>query len=85
MTNFRVNIHGVEKALSKALVESTEELNKVFKGLSRDLKGQPLQLIKSRLQNAMKHNGGSISEPELTQYATAIFEGTEIKFLKKRD
>ena len=45
----------------------------------RAYKGRPVSEIKPALQREWKKIGGSITDPELTQYASSISEGVRIQ------
>ena len=47
--------------------------------LARQYKGRPVATVKPALKRAWERNGGKITDPELTEWATAISEGTPIK------
>ncbi len=51
----------------------------MFDSLSRRYRDQPLSAIKPVLQREWKRIGGSITDPELSEYATHISNGTQIK------
>lgn len=52
----------------------------MFDSLGRRYWGQPLSMIKPALQREWKRvDGGRLTEPDLTEYATAIKRGTKIR------
>jgi hypothetical protein len=72
----------IERALKKtaeqAYKERATDMQRMFDRLGRELKDQPLDVAKSRLQREWSRDGGSITDPELTEYATALVEGRRI-------
>lgn len=57
-----------------------EDYTEQFEALSQRLNGQPLEVIKPEIQRTFQQNGGSITDPELSDYATLIRDGGTIKF-----
>lgn len=55
------------------------DLQKRIDTLSRLHKGKPVEQIKPLLQADFRQNGGSITDPELTEWAEAISEGVRIE------
>lgn len=56
----------------------------MFDSLGRRYKGRRVATIKPVLQREWRWVGGSISDPELTGYATLISNGTQIKMQMSR-
>ena len=87
MSSFSFDSKGFEKAFKKvasdAFDQRAREMQQTMDRLGRELKGQPLATAKSRLQREWQRTGGSITEPELTQYAEALVAGTRIEFKKQ--
>ena len=82
MANFKMNPgweKELEKAVRPALKDIASDYQKMFDSLLRRYKGRPVSEIKPVLRREWSRVGGSISEPELTEYATHISEGTRIK------
>mgnify|MGYP000459851326 FL=1 len=73
----------LEKAVRPALKEIASDYQKMFDSLSRRYKGRPVSEIKPVLRREWSRVGGSISDPELTEYATHISEGTHIQMRVK--
>lgn len=67
----------VEKEASKALRPLARDLEEMLNGMSREFQGRPVEEIKPVLVARWKKTtpGGSITEPELTQYAEQIAAG----------
>ena len=73
----------LEKAIRPAMKDIASEYQKMFDSLSRRYKGRPVSEIKPVLRREWSRIGGSISDPELTDYATLISEGTRIQMKVK--
>lgn len=69
----------LNKAVQGALGEVAKEYQRLFDSLGRRYRGRPVSTIRPVLQREWKRLGGSITDPELTEYATHIRNGTEIK------
>lgn len=63
------------------LHEVADEQERMFASLRSRFKGQPIAVIKPVLAREWSRLGGSITGPELTEYAQMIHDGTEIKFV----
>ena len=73
----------LEKAIRPAMKDIASDYQKMFDSLSRRYKGRPISEIKPVLKREWSRVGGSISDPELTDYATLISEGTRIQMRVK--
>lgn len=73
----------LEKAVRPALKDIASDYQKMFDSLSRRYKGRPVSEIKPVLRREWSRVGGSISDPELTEYANHISEGTRIQLRVK--
>ena len=73
----------LEKAIRPAMKDSASDYQKMFDSLSRRYKGRPVSEIKPVLKREWARIGGSISDPELTDYASLISEGTRIQMRVK--
>lgn len=69
----------LEKAFQPALKDIASDYQKMFDSLLRRYTGRPVDQIKPVLRHEWSRIGGSISDPELTDYATLISEGTRIR------
>ncbi|MFE6520860.1 hypothetical protein [Streptomyces sp. NPDC057794] len=67
----------VKKEASKALRPVARDLEKMLNGMSSEFEGRPVEEIKPVLAQrwAKTTPGGSITDPELTQYAERIAAG----------
>ena len=86
MANFKMNPgweKELEKAVRPALKDIASDYQKMFDSLLRRHKGRPVSEIKPVLRREWSRVGGSISDPELTEYATHISEGTHIQMRVK--
>lgn len=87
-SEFRFNSKDFERQVMKAAESGVRDLasqyEKMFDSLRRRYTGRPGPEIKPILKREWARiNGGSISDPELTDYATLISEGTQIKMQVK--
>jgi hypothetical protein len=83
-SGFNLNGKDFEKQVMKAAESGVRDLAKqydrMFDSLRRRYTGHPVSEIKPVLQREWRRvNGGSISDPELTNYASLISEGTSIR------
>jgi len=70
----------LRKAVQDGLRDVAKDYQKMLDSLGRRYRGQSLSTIKPALQREWKRvGGGRLTEPDLTEYATAISEGTPIK------
>ena len=87
MSSFSFDSNGFEKAFKKvasdAFDQRAREMQQTMDRLGRELKGQPLDAAKTRLQREWQRMGGSITDPELTQYAEVLVAGNRIEFKKE--
>ncbi|MFN8119060.1 MAG: hypothetical protein U0R67_05775 [Micropruina glycogenica] len=86
MANFKMSPgweKELEKAVKPALKDIASDYQKMFDSLLRRYKGRPVSEIKPVLRREWSRVGGSISDPELTEYATHISEGTRIQMRVK--
>ena len=67
------------KAAQGAIKDIASEYQRMFDSLGRRYSGRPVAEIKPVLMREWSRIGGTISDPELTDYATLISEGTHIK------
>ena len=70
----------VMKAAESGVRDRAKQYDRMFDSLRRRYTGRPVSEIKPVLQHEWRRvNGGSISDPELTNYASLISEGTSIR------
>lgn len=77
---FKLDEKALEKLVQPALKEMAKEYNRDFESLARQYRGKPVDQIKPAVQRIFKKHGGKISDPELTDYAQQISNGTKIIF-----
>lgn len=68
----------MKQHVEKAYRQRASDMQATFDRLGRELKGQSLDAAKSRLRREWARDGGSLTDPELTEWATALIEGTRI-------
>ena len=77
-----------EKVLKRELARQAQpEMDRITREMTREmerLRGLPIDQIKPALQRLFARDGGSITEPELSEYAQMIHEGTRIEFKADR-
>lgn len=77
-----------EKALKRELARQAQpEMDRIAREMTREmerLRGLPIDQIKPALQRLFARDGGSITEPELSEYAQMIHDGTRIEFKADR-
>jgi len=82
---FTFNEKALEKAAGKAAQPVVErlarDLTAMLQGMAGEFEGRPVEEIKPVLQArwARTTSGGSITDPELSQYAEAIAVGRSIE------
>ena len=75
----------VEKAAEKAGRSIASDLTRALNGLTATYQGRPLEEVKQAVQSTWaKHSaGGSITDPELTQFAEEIAAGGRVEVRAK--
>lgn len=73
----------VMKAAERGVRGLAREYEQMFDSLRRRYTGRPVAEIKPVLTRAWARIGGSIPDPELTDYASLISEGRRIKMQVK--
>ena len=73
----------LKKVVQGTVKDIASDYQKMFDSLLRRYKGRPVSQIKPVLRREWARVGGSISDPELTEYATHISEGTRIQMRVK--
>ena len=69
----------VKKAAERGVRQIANEYQRMFDSLGRQYRGKPVEVVKPALRREWARIGGSISDPELTDYARLISEGTRIE------
>jgi hypothetical protein len=70
----------VEKAAQEGVNEVARDLTLDIDRLRLQYQGRPVDTIKPALKRLFERRGGKITEPELTQYAEMVRDGTRIEF-----
>jgi hypothetical protein len=74
----------IEKAAQDGVNEVARELTRDIDRLRLQYQGQPVDTIKPALKRLFDQRGGKLTEPELTQYAEMVRDGTKIEFKPER-
>jgi hypothetical protein len=87
MGNFKFNVddRAIKKAADDAVRKLAADLTRALNALTPRHQGKPLPEIKAEIKRVWaKHtNGGSITDPELTQFAEQIRDGGRIEVRMK--
>lgn len=76
-SDFRLEFNdGWEDELGQQIRDVFQE---VFDVVFRNYQSQPVPAVKDALIREFKRRGATLTDPELTTYATAISEGTQIR------
>lgn len=70
----------IRKDVESHVQDVSREMTREFDRLSAQYAGRPVAEIKPALKRVWEKDGGSISDPELTEYAQMISDGTKIEF-----
>ena len=80
MSTLEFNEDGFKRAAHAAAQAKAKEMQRQMDQFARQYKGRPVAVIKSALRRVWERDGRTITDPELTEYATYISEGRAIKF-----
>lgn len=69
----------MKQEAEKAYREHARSMQQMFDRLGPELKGQSIDVVKTRLQREWQRSGDRLTDPELTDFATALSEGAEVK------
>jgi hypothetical protein len=76
-SDFRLEFNdGWEDELGRQI---RREFQEAFDVVFREYSGQPVDTVKNALTREFERRGATLTDPELTTYATAISEGTQIR------
>ena len=80
MAKFKIDDRALKKAVRQGVQKMADDLTRALNGLTTRYQGKPLEEIKPEIQREWsKHSGGgSITEPELTQFAEQIAAGGRV-------
>jgi hypothetical protein len=76
--DFEFNDREIKKMLDGVIADERKDLQKLFDRLGREYEGQPVATVRTVLQREFRKRGGTVTDPELSEWATAISEGTRI-------
>jgi hypothetical protein len=80
VSTFEFNEDGFERAVQAAAQAKAKEMQRQMDQFARQYKGRPVAVVKPALRRAWERDGRTITDPELTEYAAYISEGTPIRF-----
>lgn len=70
----------IRKDVEAHVRDVSRDMSREFDRLHAQYAGRPIAEIKPALKRAWEKGGGSITDPELTEYAQMISDGTKITF-----
>lgn len=70
----------IRKDVEGHVRDVSRDMSREFDLLHAQYAGRPIAEIKPALKRAWEKGGGSITDPELTEYAQMISDGTKITF-----
>jgi hypothetical protein len=70
----------IRKDVEAHVGDMSREMTREFDRLRAQYAGRPVAEIKPALKRVWERGGGSLSDPELTEYAQLISDGTRIEF-----
>jgi inorganic triphosphatase YgiF len=80
MSDFKFDQRAIDQLAKELVKDEAKKLQKMMDDLLRRHKGHPVAEVKSALVREWeKRDGGKVTDPELTEWATHISEGTRIK------
>lgn len=79
-SHFKFNERAIKQLVNESVNEVAREYEQALAQLSVDLKGWPVEDVKPLLRARWHDLGGDLTDPELTNIATAISEGAKINF-----
>ncbi len=74
----QIDQRALDRVVKDAMREAQRQLQRTFDELGRRYQGRPVAEVKVALKAALARGGGNATDPELTEWATAISEGTRI-------
>lgn len=77
-SKFKINRRSLDRLVDQKVDEVAREYQQALASLALELKGRPVEEVKPLLRARVRDLGGEITDPELTNIATAISQGTEI-------
>lgn len=81
MTNvsFEFNEEGMRRVAEEAVRDMAAQQTQDLERLRQQYTGQPIEAIRPALQQLFGGYGGSITEPDLSDWAQLIHDGTRIE------
>lgn len=79
-SSFRFNDREIKRLVNERVNEVGREYEQALAQMGLDLEGRSVEDIKSLVRARVQDLGGDITDPELTNIATAISKGTKISF-----
>ncbi|MEU1731657.1 hypothetical protein [Streptosporangium sp. NPDC020145] len=79
-SSFRFNDREIERLMNEGVNEVVRQYEQALAQMALDLKGRPVDSIKPLVRARVQDLEGDITDPELTNIATAISKGDEIRF-----
>jgi adenylyl- and sulfurtransferase ThiI len=70
----------LKKAVAPAMRDLAAKRTRQYRDLSDHYTGGDIETVKRELVKLMKADGGSITDPELTEHAKAIVSGEGVEF-----
>lgn len=70
----------IEKQARGALRDETRRIQREMDRFTARYAGLPVEQVKPALKQMWERDGGSLTDPELTEYAEVISEGGQINF-----
>jgi len=85
-SSFNFDDRALKKAVQQGVQKMATDLTRALNGLTSRYQGKPLEEIKPEIQRVWaKHTGGgSITDPELTQFAQQIHQGGRVTVQLKK-
>ena len=77
---FKINEAALKRAVAPAVKNIAEDKTRQMDQLVADYAGHDLDEIKGAIVTLFTRDGGSISDPELTEYAEMVQRGQRIVF-----
>lgn len=77
-SRFKFNDREIKRLVNEKVNGVARQYEQALAQMGLDLKGRPVEDIKPLVRARVQDLGGDITDPELTNIATAISEGTKI-------
>lgn len=79
MSSFEFDENAFKKVAADAIRDVAAQQTRDLEQLRQQYTGQPVEAIRPALQQLFARYDGTITEPELTEWATLIHDGTRIE------